>query len=249
MKIKLFTSALLIAVSLCGFSQDKATLKKTTLKMIDLTDQQDYKVLAELTYPKLFTVTPREEYLDQMLKKVNGQGYTIYPERIDPDIDFGAVQATDNGYFCIIHYNTATKVALENKVNEKDQPELLNRFRKILDAKDVFYDEAGNSLHSKKRVQIVAISDDSTNGGWSFIDPATPHAMDVLHEDIRNALNPDFVPDASKVVNPNQNADTGNPDEGKTEAQKTVEKEAAKKAALYEKQNSAPAPGKKTKQK
>lgn len=237
MKIKLFTSALLIAVTLCGFAQDKATLNQDMLKFIELNDKQDYKSLVEITYPKIFNKTSPEQYIADIEKSMNGKGYTIYPERIEPQIDYGAVLGGADGYFCIITYNVSNKVSFENKVSAKEQPEMIKKFSKILNSKSVFYDEPSNSIHSKNRTQVVAIADGSTNGKWTFVDPASPYAKGILHQDIRNALDPDFIPEGN-VENPNKDVPGYEEDNsGKSETQKAVEKAAAEKAALDKKLN------------
>ena len=237
MKIKLFTSALLIAVSLCGFAQDKATLDKDMQKFIDINDKQDYKSLVDIIYPKVFDKTSREQFISDLEKSMNGKGYTIYPERIEPQIDYGAVQGGADGYFCIITYNVSNKVALENKVQQKEQAEVIKKFGKIFNSKNVYYDEPSNTIHSKNRTQVVAIADGSTNGQWTFVNPAAAYAKGILHEDIRNALDPESIPEET-ADNTNKKATTKKSDNSvKSETQTAVEKAAAEKAALEKKLN------------
>ena len=63
MKSKLFTLALLITTALCGFAQDKVTLKQSTIKMIDLTDQHEYTAMVEVAYPRIFNMISKEDYI------------------------------------------------------------------------------------------------------------------------------------------------------------------------------------------
>ena len=228
MKTRIFTSMLLIAVSLCGFAQDKASLKQATELMITLRERNDYKALADAAYPKIFKTISKEEYAKQLEKNMSGSDYTGHIEKVDPSIDYGAINRTDKGLYCIINYNTSVRLMLKNKVAKKDQPELINRFKKILNSKDVYYTEVGNTIQSKNRIQTVAIFDDSTRGRWTFVDPTSPYAKDVLNQNIKNELDPNYVAPIDPKV---QAARAKAGDVQQTELQK----EAAKKEALNKK--------------
>ena len=233
MKTRIFTSLLLIAVSLCGFAQDKASLKTAMLRMIDFSEKQDYKSIVDFTYPKIFTKVSKEEYLKQVQNNAKGDDYAIFRVKTDPAIDYDAIVRNKNGFFCIIHHNTLVNVNLKNKIDKKDRPELINRFKKILNTKDVYYNEASNSLTAKNRVETIAIFDDATKGRWTFIDPTNPYANDVLNQDIKNALDPNYVAPVERQNKPgSSNAPLQN--QPKTPLQKATEE----KAALEKKLNS-----------
>jgi hypothetical protein len=192
MKTRIFTVALLLAASLSGFAQDKASLKAATLKMIDLTDHENYIDLSGTVYPKVFNVVSKDDYLALQQQKINGQDYKIHMIRIDPSIDYGAVKKVDDITYCIVNYNSMMTVELTNKLEPKDREAKEAYFKKLLNVEDVFYIESNNTIDIKKRIQLVAIADESTYGQWTFIDPSTSEGYDLLHEAIRNELNPEY---------------------------------------------------------
>lgn len=200
MKTRIFSIAVLLAASLSGFAQDKASLKAATLKMIDLTDHENYVDLSGTVYPKVFNVISKDDYLALQQQKINGQDYKIHMIRIDPSIDYGAVKKVDDVTYCIVNYNSMMTVELANKLEAKDREAKEAYFKKMLGTEDVFYIESNNTIDIKKRVQLVAIADESTYGQWAFIDPSTSEGYDLLHEAIRNELNPENTEEATELT-------------------------------------------------
>ncbi|MCO6146740.1 hypothetical protein [Flavobacterium sp. NRK1] len=227
MKSKLFTLAVFITTALCGFAQDKTTLKEAFTKMTDLTNQQEYNALVEVAYPRIFNMVSKEDYIAGIEKKMKGDDYTIYMITTQPSVDYGALQRSETGLFCLINYNIQMKIVPNEKIEAKDQQNEENRFKKLLNTEDVYYNTAENNFDAKNRLLVVAIADESTGNRWTFIDPSSPYANDILDEAVRNALDPNYIPETTTQNNPTIN-------NRKTGVQKLVDEQAAKKAAIYE---------------
>lgn len=200
MKTRLFTSALLLAVSLSSFAQDKAALKAATQKMIDLNDQQAYSDLVGTVYPKYFEVVAKDQYYENLQKRKQGDGYTVNPSRVDPSIDYGAVKKSGNVTFCLVNYDTMMSVALDKKLTPQETAAKEEYFKKLFNSQDVYYIVDTNTIDVKKRVQLVAIADESTLEQWSFIDPTAPGASEILPEAIRKELDPENTEAVSEIV-------------------------------------------------
>lgn len=200
MKTRLFTLALLLAASLGGYAQDKASLKAATQKMIDLSDQENYNDLSGTVYPKIYSIVSRDEYLTQLEKKMKGPDYTIHMIRIDPSIDYGSIKTVDNMFFCVVNYDNMMTIEFKDQIAPKDREAKENYFKKLLGTEDVYYIEATNTIDAKKRIQLVAIADESSHNQWTFLDPKSPAAAQIMHEAIRKELDPENTEEAAQTV-------------------------------------------------
>lgn len=189
MKTKFLTLALLLVASLSSFAQDKQQLKIYTQRMIDVASSGDDLSLIDLMYPKIFSIVTKEEVLSGFEKKRNGKDYTMTLGRIEPSIDYGMISKTDGGQFCIITYDTYIKLMPKEPVPAKKLEAETKRYKELLKVEDISYNEANNVFEAYKRVQAVAITDETTNNMWKFVLlDGSPYTNQVLHEDIRTAL-------------------------------------------------------------
>ncbi|PZR23415.1 MAG: hypothetical protein DI539_03055 [Flavobacterium psychrophilum] len=202
MKTRLLTAALLLALSLSGQAQDKNSLKAATQKMIDLTDLENYDDLIGTVYPGYFNVVSKDDYYNQLQKKIQGPDYAVHRVRIEPSIDYGAVKKTDNTTFCLVNYDTMLTVELKEKTTPEKIAAKEAFFKKLFGTEDAYYIESNNTIDVKKRQQIVAIADEATYNQWTFIDPAAPGAREVLKEAILKELDGEAPEEATETAAP-----------------------------------------------
>lgn len=190
MKTRLLTLALLIVSSLSSIAQDKEELKLATQKMINLSSSGDNASLMDLMYPEIFNFITKENLVTALEKKNNGKDYNMGLVRIDPSIDYGLLTKTTNdGYFCIVNYDTKIKLEAKDKIPAKKLEAETKRFKDMLKVEDIYYDEASGVFEAKKRIQAVAIRDKTTDYTWKFIPLDDSSYLDkVLNEDIRTAI-------------------------------------------------------------
>ena len=189
MKTKFLTLALLLVASLSSFAQDKQQLKIYTQRMIDVASSGDDLSLIDLMYPKIFSIVTKEEVLSGFEKKRNGKDYTMALGRTEPSIDYGMISKTDGGQFCIVTYDTYIKLMPKEPIPAKKLEAETKRYKELLKVEDISYNEANNVFEAYKRVQAVAITDETTNNMWKFVLlDGSPYTNQVLHEDIRTAL-------------------------------------------------------------
>lgn len=226
MKNTLLALILFLFASTGSFAQDESDLKNATAKLMYYSDEQNYEGLIEMIYPKVFEVLDKDAYKKAIEEKMKGKGYYVAMVRNDPSTDYGAITIYDGGLFCLVNYDIVMKVGFEEQIEAKDQEKTVNRFKKILGTEAVYFNGPANSLDAKKRIQVVAIADNSTYGEWRFVlNPEDTKEQQALHEDVRNALDPDFVPVKDNRVKENE----------VVEEKSDVEKAAAEKAALLKK--------------
>lgn len=204
MKTKLLTSALLLALTLNGFAQDKNSLKIATQKMIDLTNQENYGDLVGTVYPAVFDVVPKDDYVNQQEKTINGPDYKIHMIRIEPSIDYGAVKKADLTTYCLVNYDQMLTVELLNKLAPQEVADKEAFFKKLLGTEEVYYMEQTNTIDIKRRVQRIAMADESTYQQWTFVDPKIPGIEAILKEPILQEIDPEKYPSEAPVDVTNQ---------------------------------------------
>ncbi|MFD2601059.1 hypothetical protein [Flavobacterium suzhouense] len=202
MKTRLFTATLLLALSLSGQAQDKYSLKAATQKMIDLTDQENYEDLIGTVYPGYFNVVTKEDYINQLQKKIEGPDYIVHRVRVEPSIDYGAVKKTEYTTFCLINYDTMLTVELKEKTAPENVAAKEAFFKKLFGTEDAYYIDSNNTVDVKKRLHIIAIADESTSNQWTFIDPSAPNAREALHEVIRKELDGEGIEEVAASAEP-----------------------------------------------
>lgn len=187
MKTKFLTLTLLVVSSVL-FAQDKESLKVATQKMIDKYISGDPKAIASTMYPKIFSVVSKTEMLANIKNNIKGSDYTSGLINTDPSIDYGAIVKTEDGYFCIVTYNTHTKIALKEKPAPNKVEETKERFKKLLKFEKISYHPENGVLDAKKRIQTVAIMDSGTNKQWTFVPLDSDYAQKVLPGYIKKAI-------------------------------------------------------------
>ena len=70
------------------------------------------------------------------------------------------------------------KIELVEKAADKKEKE--DFFKKLLNIKEVYYNNNDNTLDAKERVQVVAMADKGSYGQWTFIEVKSPYALEVL---------------------------------------------------------------------
>jgi hypothetical protein len=196
MKTRFLTIGLLLAASIGGFAQNKMQLKEATQKMLDLRAREEFVELSGTVYPKVFEVIPKDQYLDQQKAFYNGDDYTIHIIRMDPSIDYGAIEKDSYGtYYCLINYTDKMVVELKGKPDPQNIQAKEEYFKKLLGTESIAYNQENNYFDVKKRVEVVAIADEASRQQWTFIDPTLPGVYDALPESVRMALNPEKDPE------------------------------------------------------
>ena len=165
---------------LCMSAQapDKASLEQNAQKMMDFTMSKNYSALMDLTYPKIFDIVPREQMIEILTNMMNGDGFSITLLPAAPNFTFGDIKNIDGAYYSVLGHDLAMKMAFT--IPMEDPEMMVGIFKSQLQTDDVTYDKAQNAFTIKKRAQVIAIADASTNGKWTFVNNDGSKLMNML---------------------------------------------------------------------
>jgi hypothetical protein len=161
--------AFLFLCSLNTFSQDLATLKTEAQKAIELTAKMDFNAILDITYPKLFTMAPREKLLEILDQTFNGNpDFKIKMIPVAPNFNFGAIKKIEGHTFCVVKHNNAMEMTFTNKI---DNPNIyIDAIKTSMKADDVTYSAEKNSISIKLISTMIAVADESTKNKWMFLN-------------------------------------------------------------------------------
>jgi hypothetical protein len=170
MKKKLYILAFLLTASLSLMAQDKKSLEERVGKMYEYTATKQYEKLTDLTYPKLFTIIPREKMVEALGAMSKGDGFTINIMNTPPNFKFGEIRKIEDGRYCVIAYDLNMKMIFVEPIAADEVDMLLATFKEALKTNDVTFDIKDNSINIKKKAQAVGVSDKLSNNQWTFIN-------------------------------------------------------------------------------
>lgn len=187
MKKFVYLSFLLLGLN--AYSQDLASLKVNAQKAMDYTIAMDLNGLLDLTYPKVFTLSPREEVLKVLDQAFNGNPeFKIKMIPVAPNFNFGPIKKIEGHTFCVIKHNNAMEIKFTDKIENPDA--IIEVFKSGLKADEVTFNPEKNSLTAKVVSTMVAIADESTKNQWTFLNNDNEGALfsTLFNEKIRTEL-------------------------------------------------------------
>lgn len=160
---------IVLLISFCNYAQNIESLKINAQKIYDYTAKQDFNGILDLSYPKLFTIAPRETMLKVLESSFNGNSdFKIKLITVDPNFQFGEIKKIENKTFCIIKHNNAMTMTFTEKIETPDM--YINLFKESMKASEVTFDEKTNSINIKLISTMIAVADDTTNNEWRFLN-------------------------------------------------------------------------------
>lgn len=167
---KLLYSALFILAAFNGFSQDAASLKAGAQKVIDFTAKQDYNMLLDMTYPKIYDIAPRELMLESMKKTFEGNdGFRVKMVPSPPNFVFGEIKKIGNQSFAVINYDNAMQIIWDEALPAEEVDMYIGLFKENMKTDDVTYDAANKTMNIKSKAKMVAVADELTKKEWRYL--------------------------------------------------------------------------------
>lgn len=180
--MKIILLSVLIVASEFVHAQTDTSLSSRLDAMLRLTQAKDIEKVLDYTYPKLFTIVPKDQLLQTMIETYETDEYIIELDSIAVQTIFPIFKINDTNYVKIKHtmlmrmkykgpYDTAAK---------ETTGMLLNMMEATYGKENVRFDPVGNSLNIFMVPDIVGIK--PKNGAWTFanLDEDNPAMFDLL---------------------------------------------------------------------
>lgn len=171
MKRTLF-SLLLIILFLNGYAQQPDSSFRVRLdSFFQLNHLQDLDRVLDYTYPKLFTIVPREQMLGIMKSTFDNEEMTVKMDSLKL-IKSWPMLSTTEGSFVKMEYSMIMRMLFKQK-DSTDTPENMETVSSLLNMKygagNVRYDSLLNQIVIVNKSQLLAIKDNHSQQ-WTFIN-------------------------------------------------------------------------------
>lgn len=167
---KLLYSALFLLAAFNGFSQDAASLKAGAQKVLDFTVKQDYNVLLDMTYPKIYDIAPREQMLESMKQTFEGnEGFRVKMVQSPPNFVFGDIKKIGNQSFAVINYDNAMQIIWDEALPADEVDTYIALFKENMKTNDITYDAPNKTMNIKSKAKMVAVADELTKKEWKYL--------------------------------------------------------------------------------
>lgn len=159
----------LVAGIIANAQQDTSLVKRVN-EMLNLTQLKDFEKVMEYTYPKLFTIAPREVLITTMKTAFENDEFTIELDSVKVHTIFPVFVINDTSYAKVKHTMLMKMKykkpydATDNDNKESMVPLMEQRFGKG----KVRFDPIANSLNIFMTPDMVAIKDKTST--WTFVN-------------------------------------------------------------------------------
>ncbi len=185
---KLILPLLLITCALT-FAQDKKSLEDRAVKMGNHTINGEFDQMINYTYPKVFTLFPKEALLESFKSMLKGDEFTITIVKAPLNFKFGEIKKIDNAYYSIIHHDLVMDMAFNEPLEDDEIDMMLDILKSAMKTNEVSYTKETKTIRIKKRAEMVAISDEISNHQWTYLNnDGSPLLKKLLPEKAINEL-------------------------------------------------------------
>lgn len=172
--------ALIIAFYTTGFAQTDPKLVERMNIMMKATEVPDYNTILDYTYPKIFSIVPREKMLEVLQMTFENKQFTVSLDSVIADTIYPVFTIGDASYAKIIHSQVMRMKFKEqlDSTNKTKFSATTNALKEQFGEDKVRFDTASNTINIRMRPDMIAIKD-SFASEWSFINlkedsPVTP---------------------------------------------------------------------------
>ncbi len=170
-----------LTVSLFSFSQDAALTARLN-SFIKANDDMDLDLILDFTYPKVFTIAPREKLKEALEEGFNSEDVKVTLDSMQILKVFPAFTIGE-GTFAKVKYSFnmfMTFKESENKENQQEENEfMLSMMSETYGKDNVSFDPVLKAIKIKVNSEMAAIKDEHTKE-WCFMDLINNKAMNEI---------------------------------------------------------------------
>ena len=175
-------SLLFLVFGIIGNAQQDTSLVNRVNKMLKLTQVKDLEKVMDFTYPKLFTIAPREALIEVMKNTYETDEYIIELDSVNVVTIFPVFKINDTSYAKVKHtmlmkmkykepYDTADKESKDLMVSLMQQK---------FGEGNVRFDPIANSLNIFMVPDMVGIKTKSSNWTFANLNEDNPAMLNML---------------------------------------------------------------------
>lgn len=168
---------LFLLFSLNGYSQSKQTLIDDTKKMYDASYNMAFEEVMNYTHPKVFEMASKEDVLAAMEYAFDNETMRIRLVHVNPNFIYSEIKTIEGKSLCLINYTNAMRMIFENKLSGDEIQSMKKSFVDSGEYKTVQYEKDRNSFFLEGNAIMIAVSDETTQGKWKFVNYSKTQAQ------------------------------------------------------------------------
>lgn len=165
---KLLLLLLVIIIGLKSFAQQDPRLLERLDSMLKVTESWNLEKILDYTYPKLFTVAPREQMLEAMQNSFESEEFTITPDSVRVHTIF-PVFTTKDGQYAKIKHTMLMRMKFKEVPDSAESADMVAMMEEQYGAGNVRYDKKTNTMTLYAMPDLVAIKDEFSPE-WTFVN-------------------------------------------------------------------------------
>jgi hypothetical protein len=168
MKAYLLAMALFL-FTLTAIAQTQKDLETRLVEWCNNSVAGNHEALAEMYYPKIFEVVPKDKLIEGLKNMANGNGFNLLFLQTPLNAEYGKIKTIDGGSYSLIKYDSQMKMIFTAKLTKQEGNEMAESFKAGMNTQEITFNEADSSITIKKRDEVIAVADGLTNNKWTFL--------------------------------------------------------------------------------
>lgn len=168
---------LVVLFHFTSFSQNRETLKTDVKKMYEASYNLAFDEVMNYTHPKVFEMASREDVLTALEYAFDNETMRIRLIHTNPNFTYSEIKTIEGKSLCLINYTNAMRMTFENKLSGDEVETMKKSFTDSGEYKVVNFEKDRNSFFLEGNSIIIAISDETTQGKWKFVNYSKTQAQ------------------------------------------------------------------------
>lgn len=160
-----------------SYSQNKAILVEDTKKMYEASYNLAFEEVITYTHPKVFEMASKEDVLAALESAFDNETMRIRLVHANPTFTYSDIKTIEGKSLCLINYTNAMRMTFENKLSGDEVETMKKSYTDSGEYKTVIYEKDRNSFFLEGNSIIIAVSDESTEGKWKFVNYSKTQAQ------------------------------------------------------------------------
>lgn len=165
-----------------GHSQQDTSLVSRVNQMLNLTQRKDIEKVIDYTYPKLFTIVPKEALMDAMKSAYDTDDFSIELDSVNIQKIFPVFKINDTSYVKVKH-TMLMKMKYKEPYDTADKEEkqfMISIMEEKFGKGNVRFDPVANSLNIFMIPDMVGIKPSTSMWTFANLDESNPQMLNML---------------------------------------------------------------------
>jgi hypothetical protein len=167
MRNTLFLTLLSAFFSLSGLAQQDPKLMTRIDSMMKVTQASNFEKLLDYTYPRLFTLVPREQLIEAMKNGLDTEEFSTTMDSVILTKVY-PVFSLEGGQYAKLKHTMLIRMKFKQTLSKEQFTSVVPSMEEVFGKGNVRLDQANNTVVIFKLAEMVAIKDEYAKE-WSFV--------------------------------------------------------------------------------